>query len=368
MKRITILSILLVSLVWSCKEKATGTYTLTGKVTGLDSGFIYLHNIQDSEAEPDTAALVNGSFEFSGAIEEPRFVFLSMGDALPHQPLGFFLQEGKIVVSASIDSLHKGTVTGSATQDDFIKYQNQFSGLADKQRALIEEYQEADMAGDMGKMMEIQVRFQQLEDESKTIIVDFVKANPSSYVSAFLLAQNFAMDATEEELRPLYEGLDDKVKHSFFGKETGETLEILAKTGLGAVAPDFTLNDLDGKPVSLSSFKGKYTLVDFWASWCGPCRQENPTIVKAYHDYKAKGFDILGVSLDEKRDAWLKAIDQDKLAWTQVSDLKGWRSDAAALYGIKAIPMNYLLDKDGKIIAKNLRGADLIAKLGEVLN
>lgn len=371
MKRLSIFTILLSLLVFSCKDKTAssgGSYTLKGKITGIDSGFIYLYDVQNGEADPDTAVLSNGGFEFKGSVEEPRFMFLSLGETVPNQPLGFFLEGGNIVVDANVDSLHKGSITGSTTQDEFKKYQNDFSGLNDKQRALMEEYQEADMAGDMGKIMEVQIRAQELEKESKAIITNFIKNNPNSYVSAFLLAQNFVMDASEEELKPLYEGLNEKVKNSFFGKEVGETLNIINKTGIGAVAPDFTLEDQDGKAVSLSSFKGKYLLVDFWASWCGPCRQENPNIVKAYHDFKAKGFDILGVSLDEKRDAWLRAIDQDQLEWTQVSDLKGWRSDAAALYGIKAIPMSYLLDKDGKIIAKNLRGPDLVAKLGEILN
>ena len=368
MKRLVTLFLLFTAFATACKDKAAPGYVITGKITGLDSGQVYLYNLQNEAAEPDTANIVNGSFEFEGAAEEPRFVFLSLGETLRHQPLGFFLQNGNISINAHVDSLQSGTVTGSAAQDDFKKYQNQFTILSDKQRALIEEYQEADMAGNMNKMMEIQMRFQELEKESKKQIADFVKENPASYVSPFLLAQNYAMDADEEELKPLYNALDEKVKGSFFGKEVGKTLELLEKTSIGAVAPDFTLNNQSGQPVSLSSFKGKYTLIDFWASWCGPCRQENPNIVQAYNTYKPKGFEILGVSLDEKREAWEKAIEQDKLAWTQVSDLKGWQSDAAAQYGIKAIPMNYLLDKEGKIIAKNLRGEDLVAKLKEILN
>jgi len=170
------------------------------------------------------------------------------------------------------------------------------------------------------------------------------------------------------ELEPLYSGLDPKMKDSYFGKKIKVALETAKTTAIGSAAPDFTLNDVNGKPVSLASFKGKYTLVDFWASWCGPCRQENPNVVKAYNTYKAKGFEILGVSLDDKKENWEKAIQQDNLGWKHVSDLKGWQSSAAALYDVKGIPMNFLLDKDGKIIAKNLRGEDLVKKLSEVLN
>jgi peroxiredoxin len=139
-------------------------------------------------------------------------------------------------------------------------------------------------------------------------------------------------------------------------------------TEIGHQAPDFTLIDAGGKPISLSSFRGNYVLVDFWASWCGPCRKENPAIVKAFHRFHATGFEILGVSLDDKRAPWISAIATDHLAWTQVSDLKGWESSAAELYGIRGIPMNFLLDREGKIIAKALRGEELELKLAEIFS
>lgn len=131
---------------------------------------------------------------------------------------------------------------------------------------------------------------------------------------------------------------------------------------------DFTQNDINGKAVKLSDFKGKYVLLDFWASWCGPCRAENPNVLKAYNQYKDKNFTILGVSLDEKGDAWQKAIKDDALPWMQVSDLKGWQNEASSKYGISGIPANFLINPEGIIIAKDLRGEDLETKLAEVLN
>jgi len=161
--------------------------------------------------------------------------------------------------------------------------------------------------------------------------------------------------------------LDPALKAGKAGVEISNHLKKEKKTSLGALAPDFSLSDTSGKKVSLSSLKGKYVLLDFWASWCGPCRQENPNVVEAYRTFKNKGFTVFGVSLDREKKNWLKAIKDDNLTWSHVSDLKFWSSEAAVLYGITAIPRNFLLDPQGRIIARDLRGPALIEKLNEVM-
>lgn len=352
------------------KGAADASYTIAGTIEGMESGWIYLFNIQNEQGTPDSTAVKAGKFEFKGNTAEPYFAVLTLGqlNGPRQQPLGFFVEGGTIHVKVHRDSLAKGTVEGGPTQKEYQQFFASYKQVEDKQKQLVEDYQMASMSGDMAKMEKAQQEFEGLEQESKNLVSNFVKEHPDSYVSPFLVAQNFIYDVNPAELDPLYAALGEKVKASHFGQSIKKALDASRSTAVGSQAPDFTLNDVNGKPVSLASFKGKYLLIDFWASWCGPCRQENPNVVKAYKQFKSKGFDILGVSLDDKKENWEKAIQQDQLTWAHVSDLGGWESKVAGLYGVKAIPMNYLLDKEGKIIAKNLRGAELSKKLAELLN
>ena len=236
------------------------------------------------------------------------------------------------------------------------------------QQTLQQEYMMAQSSGDTSVLSGIEKKLVDGNDNLVAFAKDLAVKNPGSPVSAFLAA-NFMMDpAKSEDLKTTFEAFTPAVKSSFFGKQLGEYLEAAAKTEIGAMAPDFSQPDVQGNPVQLSSLRGKVVLVDFWASWCGPCRVENPNIVAAYNKYKDKGFDILGVSLDDSSEDWIKAIGQDKLTWNHVGDMQGWQNAAAQLYGIRAIPASYLLDKEGKIIARDLRGEALDKKLSELLN
>ena len=359
-------------------QAQTENFVLKGTVGAkADVTKAYLGYARDGKWLTDSTAVQNGRFEFKGSLPEPgraALTFSHHGTALKQsKDMGrnfFFLEQGTIAVSTP-DSATRLAVRGTPLNDDNAKLLATLKPLSDRANALMQGYRAQPEATrkDPAYIKQLEAQLDPIEEQQKQLRTDFVKAHPNARLSLFVLQD---VGGSVPEVGPyatLFQGLSPSLRSSARGQRIGEQIKRLQKVAVGATAPDFTQNTPDGKPVALSSLRGKYVLIDFWASWCGPCRQENPNVVKAYNQFKDKGFTVLGVSLDKEgaREAWVRAIEKDGLAWTQVSDLKYWNNAVAQDYGVQAIPQNFLLDPQGKIVAANLRGDALQSTLAKLL-
>jgi len=368
MKKV-LLAIFSVALLVGCQPNS---YEITGTLEGATSEKVILQKIRKGQPVAiDTVEMVEGAFTFTGSVEAPELFFITIDGK--QQPGFIFAENANINIVGNVEALSEIEVTGSEMTDLFVSFNEGVPGK-DRQEELQKEYQMAYMGQDQDKIKLLQEEAQAIHEDGQAYATKFINDNIDNELGLFFAFSKIAQSGPDmyKDSKELLAKFQPTMGEHTYYKEAEELLNkqeevatAIAAVEEGKMAPDFTLPSNNGEEISLSSFKGKYVLIDFWASWCKPCRMENPNVVKAYAAYNAKGFEIVGISVDQDKDAWAKAIEEDGLTWTQL--IADEASGVAQKYAIQGIPSTFLLDKEGKIIAKNLRGTALEEKLAELL-
>ena len=383
MKRILLL-LTVVAVLFSCNKAGVNEYIISGTVKGIADGKTVVLEKQDEtgQLKPiDTVKVKDGKFTIKGTAKEPEIMLLQI-EALQGK-VPFVLENGDIEVIVDKDSLQKTKLSGTFNNDVFSKFNVDVAKFQKESQKKLMAFQNTNMAKmkaaqeakDTVSINKLIKQYQAIQKEGMDFYVKFAESNPKALLSA-LIVDSMLNDPTADLARAkkIFASFDAELKKYKPGKSIQSKLDKLAKPAVsispaevGTVAPEFSAPNPQGKSVSLKASLGKVTIVDFWASWCNPCRLENPNVVALYNEFHAKGLNIISVSLDKDAAKWKEAIAKDKLSWTQVSNLKDFEDPIAVAYGVNSIPSVFVLDSKGTIVAKDLRGAELKAKIAALL-
>jgi peroxiredoxin len=379
MKKLLVLIIAL-SVLISCNKAGENEFVVTGTIKGIADGKSVILEVQDEtgQLKPiDTVKLEKGKFTFKGNAKEPDMHLISIETVQGKIP--FILENGDIEMIINKDSINITKVTGTYNNEELNSYKDKGAAIQKKMMKFQKDntaiMQEAQQKQDTVAMNKLRKEYSKFQEEFATQSENYVNTHPKAFISALIIEGMFnQMTPDIAKITKYYNGLDKSVKDTKHGKKIKKNLDALSKPvatvapiEIGTIAPDFSAPNPDGKVVSLKESKGKVTIIDFWASWCKPCRQENPNMVALYKEFHPKGLNIVSISLDEKAEEWKKAIANDKLTWTNISNLKDFEDPIAVQYAIKLIPSTIIIDASGKVIAKDLRGAELKAKIASLL-
>ena len=344
----------------------SGDYKISGNIENMEKGSVALQNTHDGEwTTIDSAQLESGKFSFSGQMDHPQMMRLHFGEQVG--AVNFFAEHSDIHITGHRDSLQASQIEGSQVHDQYEQFQTQLDDYSRQMQEAADKYRQASQNGDEQAVEKYRNEYQDVADQRQAFIEHYVEDHPQSVLAPYLTQRHLLSFIGYEKLDSLYNSFAPEVRSTKYGQAIKARRETLGRTQVGKPYIDFTLPDTSGTAVSLSDYVGEgYVLLDFWAAWCGPCRKENPNLVKAYEKYHDQGFEIFGVSFDRTRDAWVQAIHNDNITWPQVSDLEYWDNKAGEKYGIRSIPSNLLINAEGRIVEKNLRGEELDKKLKEI--